>query len=102
MYTQSRTVTDLKTENHEGGVVFTAKIVPGSSKTAILGLLDGMVKIKVSAPPEKGKANQAICEYLAKRLGLKKKAVSIVSGKTNPVKQIRIEGISAENILSLF
>ena len=56
----------------DGGVVFTAKIVPASSQTSICGLLDGMVKIKISAAPEKGKANQCLIKFLAKQLGVKK------------------------------
>ena len=83
----------------EGAVVFTAKIVPGSSRTAVCGLLDGMLKIKVSAAPEKGKANRCLIEFLAKQLGVKKKAVSIISGRTNPVKKMQVLGISAEGLL---
>jgi len=79
----------------DGGVVFTAKVVPGSSRTAVSGLLDGMVKIKIAAQPEKGKANQCLVEFLAKKLGVKKKAISITSGQTNPVKQVQVIGISA-------
>ncbi len=80
----------------DGGVVFSVKIVPGSSKTSVCGLLDGMVKIKISAPPEKGKANQSLVKYLAKKLGVKRKDVHIISGQTNPVKSMEISGISAE------
>jgi len=83
----------------DGGVVFAAKIVPASSKTAVCGLLDGMVKFKVSAAPEKGKANQCLIEFLAKQLSVKKNAVSIISGRTNPLKQVRVLGISAEALL---
>jgi uncharacterized protein (TIGR00251 family) len=82
----------------EGGVVFTVKIVPGSSRTGVSGLLDGMVKIKVSAPPEKGKANQCLVEFLAMQVGVKKNAVSIISGETNPVKDVQILGVAAETL----
>ena len=90
---------DLRIREVDRGVVFVAKIVPGSSKTAVCGLLDGMLKIKVSTAPEKGKANQRLLEFLAKRLGVKKKAVSIISGQTNPVKGVRVLGISAGTLL---
>ena len=83
----------------DGGVVFRVKVVPGSSKTVDCGLLDGMIKIKVSAAPEKGKANKNLVEFLAKKLGLKKRAVSIVSGQTNPVKEVLVHGISTESLL---
>jgi len=90
---------DLTIENIEGGVIFSAKIVPGSSKTCISGLLGGMLKIKISAPPEKGKANRCLLEFLAKQLSVKKNAVSIISGQTNPIKQIQALGISADTLL---
>jgi len=78
-----------------GGVAFTAKIVPGSSRTAVAGVLANMVKIRIAAPPEKGKANECLIAFLAQQLGVKKNAVAIVSGQTNPVKQVRITGVSA-------
>ena len=83
----------------DGGVVFAAKIVPGSSRTTIAGLLDGMIKFKIAAAPQKGKANKCLTEFLAKRLGIKKNAVSIISGQTSPIKQVRVPGISAETLL---
>jgi hypothetical protein len=88
--------TDLTIREMDGGVIFSAKIVPGSSRTAITGLLNGKLKIKVSAPPEKGKANQCLVEFLAKQLGVKKNAVSIISGQTSEVKSVQVSGISAE------
>jgi uncharacterized protein (TIGR00251 family) len=87
---------NLEFRETEDGVVFTAKVVPGSSKTTVCGLLGGMLKVKVSSPPEKGKANQALCGFLAQQLGVKKNAVSIVSGHSQPVKTIQVWGISAQ------
>ncbi len=90
---------NLTIQESDNGVVFTAKIVPGSSRTAVCGLFDGMLKIKVSAAPEKGKANQCLVEFLAKQLGVKKNAVSMVSGQTARVKRLQISGISAAMLL---
>ncbi len=84
----------------DGGVVFTAKIVPGSSgPTRLCGLLDGMVKVKVSAPPEKGKANKCLLKFLAKQLDVKKNAVSIISGQTSPVKHVQVLNISTDTLM---
>lgn len=82
-----------------GGVTFTAKVVPGSSRTAVAGVLADMVKVRVAAAPEKGKANQCLVAFLANQLGVKKNAVEIVSGQTQPVKQVRVAGISAAELL---
>jgi len=91
---------NLKIEEHNGGAVFVAKILPGSSgQTRICGLLDDMLKVKVSAAPEKGKANQCLIKFLAKHLGVKKNAVSIISGTTSPVKHIKVSGMTTETLL---
>ena len=91
---------DLVIEEVDGGVVFTAKVVPGSSRTALGGLLEGMLKIKVSAAPEKGKANKCLVAFLADELGVKNKNISIISGLAKPVKKIMVSGISARSLLS--
>jgi len=64
-------------------------------------MLDDMIKIKVAAPPEKGKANQSLIDFLAKKLGTKKKDIEIISGKTNPVKVLRISGTDPTEVESL-
>ena len=91
---------NLKIEERNEGAVFVAKIVPGSSgQTRICGLLDEMLKVKVSAAPEKGKANQCLIKFLAKQLGVKKNTVSIISGTTSPVKHVKVSGMSADTLL---
>jgi len=82
----------------EDGITFVAKIVPGSSKTAIAGVLDDMIKIKVAAPPERGKANQCLIAFLARKLGVKKNAISITAGQASPVKHIQVFGVSADTL----
>ncbi len=84
----------------DGGVVFKTKIVPGSSgPTRFCGPLDGMVKVKVSAAPEKGKANKCLLKFLAKQLDVKKNAVSIISGQTSPVKHVQVLNISVDTLM---
>jgi len=91
-------MSNLAVEEINGGVVFAVKAVPGSRQTCVCGLLDEMVKIKVSAAPEKGKANKCLLDFLAKQLGVKKNAVKIVSGKSSPVKGVQVLGISVEQL----
>jgi len=91
---------NLRIQELDDGTVFMAKIVPGSSgPTRICGLLDGMLKVKVSAAPEKGKANQCLLKFLAKELDVRKNAIGIISGQTSPVKQVKVSGISADTLL---
>ena len=80
-------------------VILTVKVVPASSRTMVAGLLGDMLKIKVAVPPEKGKANHGLIKFVAKLLGIDKKAVKIISGQTSPVKQLRICGITTKRLL---
>jgi uncharacterized protein len=89
---------DLKIEEIEGGVVFTVKVVPGSSRTCIAGLLGDMLKVKVAAAAEKGKANKGLTDFLAESLGISKNEIRIISGQTNPVKRIQILSMTAEQL----
>lgn len=81
------------------GVIITVKVVPGSSRTDVCGLFGEMLKIKVSAARERGKANHCLLRFLAEKLGLKKSAIRIMAGQTSTVKQILVSGISAEMLL---
>ncbi|MBI1373844.1 MAG: DUF167 domain-containing protein [Phycisphaera sp.] len=71
------------------------KVVPGGSRDQIVGLLGDALKVKVSAPPEGGKANKAVCALIAKATGVAKRDVAVVSGATQPHKRIGITGIDA-------
>ena len=69
------------------------KVIPRSKKNEVSGeLADGTVKVHVTAPPEKGKANGQVCAVLAAHYKVPLKAVHIVSGHSNPRKLIRIDG----------
>jgi uncharacterized protein (TIGR00251 family) len=69
------------------------KVVPGSSRDQLVGWLGDALKIKVAAPPEKGKANKAVIALVAERLGLPADAVAVVSGHLSPSKVIAINGM---------
>ncbi len=82
------------------GVEMTVKVVPGASRDRVAGVLGDALKVAVSAPPEKGKANQAVIEILAKALGVKRNAIQIVAGHTQPRKTVLIVGVRAEHVRS--
>ena len=91
---------NLTVREIDNGIVFFTKIVPGSNPpTRISGILNGMLKIKITAAPEKGKANQCLIKFLAEYLGVKKNMISIISGQTNPVKHIQILGFSKDTLI---
>jgi hypothetical protein len=76
-------------------VLIAVKAVPGARRDEIVGPLGERLKVRVSAPPEGGKANRAICELLAGALGVKPREVTIVRGQSSPEKSLRVEGIDA-------
>lgn len=81
----------------DGEVRIAVKAVPGSRKTQVAGLLGDRLKLKVAAPPEDGKANQAICDLLATALGIREKDVRIVSGHASSEKVVAVFGVSLEH-----
>ena len=70
------------------------KVVPGASRTEVVGLLGAAVKVRVAAPPEGGQANREVCALLADRLGLPLAQVTVVSGPASPNKVIGLVGIA--------
>ncbi len=81
-----------------GGVQFEIKVVPGASRTKIAGVLGSALKLAIAAPPEGGKANSAVGQLLADVLGVKRSAVQIVRGTTQPHKRVAVLGVSVEHV----
>ncbi len=75
-------------------VLIGVKVVPGASRTRYMGEWDGLAKVAVAAPPEKGQANKAVVALLAELFSVRKRDVTVVAGHTTPVKKMRIERIS--------
>ncbi|HEB83299.1 MAG TPA: DUF167 domain-containing protein [Gammaproteobacteria bacterium] len=67
------------------------KVIPSSSRDAFAGWLGETLKIKVKAPPEKGRANKAVIKFLEKALQLPKGSISIASGLTASRKTLEID-----------
>lgn len=76
-----------------GDLLLRVKVVPGSSRDALAGMLGERLKVKVAAAPEAGKANAAVCSLIASTLGIKDRDVTIESGHTAPEKTLRISGV---------
>lgn len=82
----------------EDSVILPVKVVPGASRTRILGLWEGRLRVAVAAAPEKGKANAALCAFLAKQLKLRKRDAQVIAGQTSPLKEIRLVGTDADTV----
>lgn len=74
------------------------RVLPRSSKNEILGQQAGIYRIKLTAPAVEGKANKALIAFLAKRLGLAKTEIQIVSGERARTKTLRIHGLPPDQV----
>ena len=78
------------------------KVVPSSSRDEVVGWLGDSLKVKVKAPPEKGRANEAVVALLADRLGIDPSSIAVVSGHGSPAKVVAIDGMDDEAIRPVF
>jgi hypothetical protein len=76
------------------GVVVAVLVSPGAGRNELRGEHDGRLKVSLSAPPEKGKANRALCNLLARKLGVSRSQVSVLSGHTSRRKEVLVERAS--------
>ncbi len=69
------------------------KVVPKASRAGLAGWMGDALKVRVTAPPERGRANDAVCEVLADALAVPVDRVRIVAGHASPRKVLEIEGL---------
>jgi uncharacterized protein len=75
------------------------KAVPGSRKNEITGFSNDVWRIKIAAPPDKGKANKELIEFLSEILDLRKEDISIFKGLTSHNKIISVLGLNQQEVL---
>jgi len=88
----------LKITGAEDGATFAVRVVPRASKNEIAGIHGDALKIRVTAPPVEGRANEALIAFLAKRLGVRKSEVEIVAGATSRRKMIHVSGVLTQEV----
>ena len=88
----------IKISPHPEGCLLAVRAQPGARKNAVIGEHGGALKIAVTAPPEDGRANQALVELLREWLGLKRAQVELASGATNRNKQFLIRWMNVEEL----
>lgn len=76
------------------------RLQPRASANAIAGVQDGVVRVRVAAPPVDGAANEALVGLLAKALSVGRGRVSIVRGRTSRNKLVRVDGLTEEEALA--
>ncbi|MDQ1277159.1 MAG: uncharacterized protein QG555_199 [Thermodesulfobacteriota bacterium] len=83
------------------GVLLKLKVLPRSSRCELVGRHGDALKIKVTAPPLEGRANEEIIEFLAEALGIKKGRLTIITGHKSQHKTVAITGCNQQDLDSL-
>jgi uncharacterized protein (TIGR00251 family) len=91
----------LSFTERDGSLIFTVRVVPRASKSAVVGEHDGALRVRVAAPPVEGAANEELVRTLARSLGVPVRFVEITSGHTAKLKQVRVQGADRERLKSL-
>ena len=75
------------------------RVYPGASRNEVVGFADGVLRVKVSAPPIRGKANRELIAFLSQLLGVGKDGVDIIKGHTTRNKIVAIGGLSRDEVM---
>ena len=85
----------------EDGVAFSVRVQPRASKEEVVGVVESALKVRLTAPALEDRANEALCEYLARLLKTPKSAVRISGGQRSRIKRIEIRGVTEQQVLAL-
>jgi hypothetical protein len=88
-------------EERGGAIAFAVRVAPRASRDAIEGAYQGALKVRLTAPPVDGRANEALIRLLAERLNVPKSAVRIVAGEKSRTKRVEIIGARREQIIEM-
>ena len=97
-------MSERTTANTSGGsdvqqmVTLKVRVQPGASRTEVLGFRGDVLRVRVAAPPERGKANDAVVALLARVLGTTKGRIQILRGYGSRDKLVQVEGLSAKDV----
>ena len=91
----------LKISERGGAVQFDVHVVPRASRSKVVGVHDGSLKVALAAPPVDGAANEALIALFASLLGKPKSAVRLVRGQTSRRKTVAVEGVDVAQVEAL-
>ncbi len=96
-------VTDIAMKRSKAGVTFEVKVEPRSSRRGLSGIMDdGTVKVKLTAPPVEGAANEQLIAIVSEALSVPKSRVSILRGTSSKRKVVEIAGMMPEELHNFF
>jgi uncharacterized protein (TIGR00251 family) len=84
---------DLPYSKAKDGIIIKVKVDPRSSRNEIVGVVDKTVRIKLTAPPVEGAANEQLIKLLAERFDIRKSDVIIMKGESSRHKLVKLKGV---------
>jgi uncharacterized protein (TIGR00251 family) len=85
--------------DHAEGCILPVRAQPGARRSGVQGEQGGALKVAVTAPPEDGRANQALVEALREVLGVRRSQVELLSGATGRDKRFLIRGLTRAELI---
>jgi len=80
------------------GINFSVRVLPRSSRNEIAGEAEGVLRVKLTAPPVEGAANEMLVKFLADKLHVAKSKITILSGQTGRAKVISVSGLKKQEL----
>jgi uncharacterized protein (TIGR00251 family) len=75
------------------------RVSPNAPKNEVVGFSDGILRVKIAAPPLKGKANRELVAFLSRLLGVSQSSLAIIRGHTSRSKMVAVSGLSQQELL---
>jgi uncharacterized protein (TIGR00251 family) len=91
----------LNVQSHAEGATLPLRVQPKAKRSAVLGEQAGALKVSVTAPPEDGRANDAVLALLREAFGLSRSQLALLSGQTNRNKVVLVRGLTAQQLIAL-
>lgn len=83
-------------------MILTVKVIPRAQKNEIAGYENGVLKVRLHAIPEKGKANEELIDFLAEEFDLPKSSMTLIRGQTSRIKHLKIDGLDETQFLKRY
>lgn len=91
----------LEVREHEGALRFSVRVQPRASREAVKGVREGALEVALTAPPVDGEANAALIAFLAKKLRVARRDVTLLQGETSRTKVLAVRGVTREALQAL-
>ena len=91
----------IECQETDGAITFRVRVVPRASRSGVAGEHDGALRVRISAPPVEGAANEELARTLARAFRVPSRAVEIMRGRTSKLKQVRVRGAERRALESL-